>query len=119
MATTPSTCPVATRRCNSAVPATRYSLGRQFGVDHRSVQSLYPLGDPPAGLDVIQNFGADRGNVIDLIGGAGGYTTAAAAYASLKQDGHGGSILLLGPTAHIDFASVAPQTLSVANFKIG
>ena len=70
-------------------------------------------------IDMISTFGAARGAVLDLIGGAGGYATASAALQALASDGHGGSLLALGAGAGLDFAGLGPTQLSVANFHVG
>jgi hypothetical protein len=57
--------------------------------------------------------------LIDLIGGLGGYTSAAAAAAALTPDGHGGALLSLGATGSIDFTGVSPSQLHASNFQIG
>ena len=67
----------------------------------------------------ISGFGADPTGVIDLLGGDGGYTTRAQAFAALTSDGSGGSLLSLGSDGSIDIKSVAPSSLHVSNFKIG
>jgi hypothetical protein len=61
----------------------------------------------------------DTGGIIDLLSGAGGYTSASQAFASLTSDGAGGSKLSLGTDGSIDFAHVAPSSLHASNFKIG
>jgi hypothetical protein len=67
----------------------------------------------------ISGFGADPTGIIDLLSGAGGYTSASQAFASLTSDGAGGSKLSLGTDGSIDFAHVAPSSLHASNFKIG
>ncbi len=60
--------------------------------------------------------------VVDLTGGAGGYTTPAGVLAALQSDGHGGASLMLGSNAgaaSIDFAGLAPGHIVPADFKIG
>jgi hypothetical protein len=66
----------------------------------------------------IYNFGDDPTGVVDLLGGAGGYTSPQAAFAALISDGAGGADLPLGAGA-IDFISLAASHLSAANFRIG
>jgi hypothetical protein len=63
--------------------------------------------------------GFDTTGIIDLLNGAGGYTTASQAFAALTSDGAGGSKLSLGTDGSIDFAHVAPSSLHASNFKIG
>jgi hypothetical protein len=67
----------------------------------------------------ISSFGADPTRIIDLLNGAGGYTSASKAFAVLTSDGAGGSKLSLGSDGSIDFANVAPSSLHASNFKIG
>jgi hypothetical protein len=71
------------------------------------------------GTDVVQNFAADPSMVVDLIGGVGGYTSAAQALAALQPDLHGGAMLSFGSSGSIDFVGVAPSQLHAANFQIG
>jgi hypothetical protein len=75
---------------------------------------------PTSGKDVLANFGADLTHgVIDLLGGIGGFTSASQAYAALKSDGHGGSLLQLGHAMSLDITGVAPTQLHATNFMIG
>jgi hypothetical protein len=67
----------------------------------------------------ISGFGADPTGVIDLLNGAGWYTSASQAFASLTSDGAGGSLLPLGSSGSVDFVNAAPSSLHVSNFKIG
>ena len=67
----------------------------------------------------IAGFGADPTGVIDLLGGEGGYTTAAKAFAALTSDGSGGSLLSLGADGSIDLLGAPKSSLHVTNFKIG
>jgi Ca2+-binding RTX toxin-like protein len=69
--------------------------------------------------EVINNFGAGRGAVIDLIGGVGGYGSAQQVLAALTSDGHGGSMLALDSTGSIDFVGLAANQLHASNFQIG
>jgi hypothetical protein len=69
------------------------------------------------GLLNISSF--DPTGVIDLLGGDGGYKTAAAAFADLTSDGSGGSLLSLGVDGSVDLLAVAPSSLKVSNFRIG
>jgi hypothetical protein len=80
--------------------------------------SLFKINSNVGNL-AISGFGADPTGVIDLLNGAGGYTSASQAFASLTSDGAGGSKLSLGTDGSIDFAHVAPSSLHVSNFKIG
>jgi hypothetical protein len=67
----------------------------------------------------ISGFGADTSGIIDLLNGAGGYTSASQAFAALTSDGAGGSKLSLGADGSIDFAHVAPSSLHTAISKSG
>jgi hypothetical protein len=69
--------------------------------------------------EVIKNFGASRGAMIDLIGGVGGYHATQQVLAALTSDGHGGSMLALGLGGSIDFMGVALSQLHASNFQIG
>ncbi len=64
----------------------------------------------------IANFAADARGVIDLLNGAGGYTSAAAAQGALVSDGLGGSTLSLG-SGSIHF--LATSSIATPHFKIG
>jgi hypothetical protein len=66
----------------------------------------------------IESFLPSANDVIDLINGAGGYTSAAAVVSALTSDGAGGSELKFGATS-IHFIGVAPSALTAQNFKIG
>ena len=67
----------------------------------------------------VSGFGSDPTGVFELLAGAGGYATAAAAVAALTSDGSGGSKLSLGSEGSIDILNVAPSSLHLSNFKIG
>ena len=67
----------------------------------------------------ISGFGNDPTGAIELLNGAGGYASASAAFAALKSDGAGGSLLSLGAGGSIDLHGVAPSALSVSSFRIG
>ncbi|MDE2364596.1 MAG: tail fiber protein [Hyphomicrobiales bacterium] len=71
------------------------------------------------GAMTVNNFGADPSGFVDLLNGVGGFANAAAAVAALTSDTHGGSLLSLGANGSIDFAGVAANQLSAANFQIG
>ncbi len=79
---------------------------------------LRVIAGPGVGSDVITHAASDPQLAIDLVGGAGGYTSAAAACGALQSDGHGGSLLALG-SGSIDFAGVPPAGLHASNFHIG
>jgi hypothetical protein len=68
---------------------------------------------------IVNNFASDTRSVVDLLYGAGGFTTAAQAQAALVSDGHGGSLLHLGGSGSIDFTNVAPNLLAASHFRIG
>jgi hypothetical protein len=67
----------------------------------------------------ISGLGTDTTGVIDLLGGVGGYSTAALAFAALTSDGRGGSLLSLGSDGSIDLLGAAPSALRASNFSIG
>jgi hypothetical protein len=71
---------------------------------------------PGIGAETITGLATDRHAVIDLTGGAGGFTTPQQVVAALVSDGAGGSLLHLGPGS-IDFALATG--LTAANFRIG
>jgi hypothetical protein len=71
-----------------------------------------------AGGATIDSFLPTASDVIDLINGAGGYTTTAAIMSALTSDGAGGSVLSLG-AASLHIMNVAPSALTAQNFKIG
>jgi hypothetical protein len=70
------------------------------------------------GQSIVTGVASDPHFVIDLVGGVGGFTSAAKAYASLTSDGHGGSLLSLGGNSSIDIAGVTPNHLSAHNFAL-
>jgi len=77
------------------------------------------VGPTATGLETIFHFSGDLADgVIELLGGVGGITTAAQAYAALTSDGKGGSMLVLSGGPTIDIGSVPQAMLSAANFKI-
>ncbi len=67
----------------------------------------------------LASFGSDTAGVIDLMGGAGGYATANAAWSALADDGHGNSSLALGASGNVQLTGVTKEMLSAANFRIG
>jgi hypothetical protein len=74
---------------------------------------------PTAGVDVLSHFASDPGGVVDLIGGIGGFKSAAAVLSALKSDGHGGTLLSFGSGSSLDFTGVASSQLHASNFQIG
>ena len=80
--------------------------------------SYLTLNVAPGGNDIIKGFGATRGGVIDLMGGNGGFTSAAAVVKALVSDGSGGTLLHLGTSSSIDFVGLTPHSLTAANFHI-
>ena len=87
--------------------------------DASSGLTVYVLN---AGKDVFSGFGADPSAVVDLLGGIGGYASAAAVLAALTPYGsgsNGGLQLSLGSGQYIDFAGLAPGALHASNFVIG
>jgi hypothetical protein len=87
-------------------------------VNDSSIGLTLKIG-PTAGTDILAHFASDLSGVVDLIGGIGGFRTAAAAVSALKSDGHGGALLSFGHGSSLDFAGVAPSQLHAANFQIG
>ncbi len=67
----------------------------------------------------LAGFGGDAAGVIDLVGGAGGYATAAAAWSALVDDGHGNSTLALGAGGSLLLTGVTKEMLSAGSFRIG
>jgi uncharacterized repeat protein (TIGR03803 family) len=71
-------------------------------------------------MDAITGFGdADSNAILDLQHGAGGYGSAAAAFAALRSDGRGGTMLSLGGTYSIDFVGTTLSQLHASNFVVG
>ena len=66
-----------------------------------------------AGVDVLSHFASDPLGIVDLIGGAGGFSTVDAVLSALRSDGHGGTLLPFGHGSSLDFAGVncMPRTL--------
>jgi Ca2+-binding RTX toxin-like protein len=63
---------------------------------------------------------ADKGFLLDLLGGVGGYTTYAALAKAFTSDGHGGTALTLGAggdAAMIDFFNTPQRALTAAMFR--
>ncbi len=81
-------------------------------------KGLNVIATKSVGNAILTNVASDPSFVLDLVGGAGGYTSAANAYAALQSDGHGGSLLAIGPTGSVDFAGVLTTQLSAKNFAI-
>lgn len=73
---------------------------------------------PGSGHDVLSNFAADPGGVVDLIGGIGGFTTVDAVLSALKSDGQGGTLLSFGHGSSLDFTGLAPSQLRASNFNL-
>ncbi|HKM62930.1 MAG TPA: choice-of-anchor tandem repeat GloVer-containing protein [Acidisphaera sp.] len=89
-------------------------------VSDHGTGTVIGVGPTASGLESIFHFSADLATgVIDLLGGVGGITTAAQAYAALTSDGKGGSMLPLGGGLTIDISGVSKPMLSAANFRIG
>jgi len=65
------------------------------------------------GTTVIDHFGAARGAVVDLLGSH--FTTAAEAFAAVRSDGAGGSMLTFSGSALVHFVGVT--NLTAVNFK--
>jgi hypothetical protein len=77
------------------------------------------VGSLGGGTLTIANYMPTNSDVIDLLGGVGGYNSASAAAHALVSDGNGGSLLSLGAAGTVDFQAVAPSRLSAGNFAIG
>ncbi|CAH2602695.1 conserved protein of unknown function [Rhodovastum atsumiense] len=71
------------------------------------------------GTYTFTGLATDTGAVVDLLGGLGGYTTAAEVVAALRSDGSGGTNLPLGGSGMIHFTGIEPAKLGAANFRIG
>jgi hypothetical protein len=68
---------------------------------------------------VINGWGSDPAAHIQLLNVVnGGYSTTAAALAALTSDGHGGTSLALPGTGSVDFAGVAPSSLTASNLTV-
>jgi hypothetical protein len=67
----------------------------------------------------LSNFLSDRHGVIDLTGGVGGYSRVSSVLSALQSDGHGGVLLSLGASGHIDFVGVPLGALTATRFSIG
>ena len=70
------------------------------------------------GNSIVTGVASDPSFVLDLVGGVGGYTSGAQAYAALVSDGNGGSLLSLGAGSSVDFAGVLSTQLSAKNFAV-
>ena len=92
--------------------------GLNDAIDDGGSSTLFRIAANVGSL-AISGFKADTTGVIDLMKGVGGYSTAAAAFAALKSDGSGGSLLSLGADGSIDFKGDPVSSLSASNFKIG
>lgn len=67
----------------------------------------------------LTGFGAgDPTGIIELLNGAGGYKSVAAAFAALHSGGHGGAMLSLGANGSIDFVNTAISQLRGSNFGV-
>jgi len=104
---------------NSAVAAVFHGAGDiafvQDGdvtIDDQSSGLRIKLADE-GGTTVIDHFGAARGAVVDLLGSH--FTTAAEAFAAVRSDGAGGSMLTFSGSALVHFVGVT--NLTAVNFK--
>jgi len=89
--------------------AKMFDLGSNLRVDIRS----------SSGSDVISGFAKDTSGWIDLLNGAGGYSSVSQVMSALHSDGNGGTLLALGPSGSIDFAGVNPSQMHASNFGVG
>jgi hypothetical protein len=63
---------------------------------------------------------ADKGFLLDLLGGVGGYSSYTALAKAFVSDGHGGTVLPLGAgggAAMIDFVNTQQTALTAAMFR--
>ena len=102
-----------------------YGAGDQVQLNSGVNANIYDYGSSALlqiasniGTTTITGFAQDTAGIVDLLNGAGGYTSAAQALGALNADGSGGALLSLGSSDSIDIRGVAPGSLSVANFKI-
>lgn len=80
------------------------------------------ISSPASGSAKILDFAKDIGFVLDLKGGAGGFTSTAGIVSALQSDGHGETQLLLGSGSGlttIDFVNTSMSALTSAHFRIG
>jgi hypothetical protein len=70
------------------------------------------------GSVTLANILADPTARIELSDGIGGYTNVRSVLASLRSDGHGGTLLPLGASSQIDFAGVQPSQLTATRFEL-
>jgi hypothetical protein len=85
--------------------------------DHGS--HLRVLIGSSSGTDVINGLAQDQYGYIELINNAGGYSSVSEVLGALHSDGHGGSLLALGPSGSLDISGIAPNAMSANHFKIG
>jgi hypothetical protein len=92
----------------SGVSASITDLGSGLSVDVAS----------SSGNDVITGFAEDTSGVINLLNGAGGFSSVSQVLGALRGDGQGGSLLSLGAGGSIDIVGVAPSHLNAGNFGL-
>lgn len=94
-----------------------YSFGRQDGdtaiSDDPALQKVFEAHNMAALGNAI------GGNLIDLIGDAGGFASAGAVTSALTSDGRNGAPAPLGQGGSIDFGGVARPAFIANDFKIG
>ena len=86
-------------------------------VQDDSQRLLLKVG-PEGGTVTLSNFLADHGGKVDLVDGAGGYTSIKSILHALQSYGHGGTLLSLGAQGSIDFAGVPASSLTAGRFVI-
>jgi hypothetical protein len=91
--------------------------GGTDNITDNSQDSSFKIG-PEGGVVNLNNFLSDRHGVIDLTGGVGGYSRVSTVLSALQSDGHGGVLLSLGASGHIDFVGVPLGALTAARFSI-
>lgn len=94
------------------------NAGASGPISGTGLDELHIFATPGIGNEVINGLLTDSRTVITLTGGAGGYTSAAQAYAALTSDGAGGSQLAIG-SGTLDFAGAPLSSLSSHMFTIG
>lgn len=84
-----------------------------------STNTKLKVGELGGGKATVSNFAPNFGDIIDLLGGVGGYGSATAAAHALTSDGAGGALLSLGAAGTLHLTGTAYTSLSAANFAIG
>jgi hypothetical protein len=96
------------------------TVGRAGGsLTDQSSGTEVKIGSASGSLS-LTGITADKGFLLDLLGGVGGYTTYAALAKAFVSDGHGGTALPLGMgagAATIDFVNTPKTALTAAMFR--